>query len=82
MTATYTYNSLGLLTSIVYGNLASTTYQYDPSHRLTQIAQNAPGGTLLQMDYTYTADDLPLTIRESGTTLTQVAQFARNRSDF
>ncbi|MDO8631090.1 MAG: RHS repeat-associated core domain-containing protein, partial [Phycisphaerales bacterium] len=65
--ANYTYNNFNLLTSIVYGNLAATTYQYDLAHRLTQIAhKNASGGILLQMDYTYTADDLPLTITESG----------------
>ena len=52
-------------------------YTYDV-RRLTRIAQklvlersegNVSGETLLQMDYTYTADDLPWIITESGTTL-------------
>ena len=71
LAAFYYYNNLGLLTSVVYGNLASTTYQYDVVHRLTQIRQLDASGSVpqapLQMDYTYTADDLPWTITESGT---------------
>jgi len=71
MTATYTYNTLGLVTGVVYGNGASVAYQYDAVHRLTQIAQkDASAVTLLQMDYTYADDDLPLTVTDSGTTTT------------
>ena len=52
---------------------SSANYTYDAVRRLTRIAQklvlersegNASGGTLLQMDYTYTADDLPAAIVE------------------
>ncbi len=61
---------------------ARVHYTYDAVRILTRIAQkNASGETLLQMDYTYTNDDLPLTITESVTvsgllTMTARVQFS------
>ena len=68
MEATVAYNSLGLLTTIIYGTGAKTEYQYDLTRQVTLIKHSGVGvPTPLQMVYTYTADDLPATITESGT---------------
>ena len=67
MSAAYAYNNLGQVTSITYGNNASTIYTYDDAGRTTAIDhKDSSAATALKLTYTYTNDDLPLTIAESG----------------
>ncbi|MDO8629916.1 MAG: hypothetical protein Q7R41_05435, partial [Phycisphaerales bacterium] len=72
MSAAFAYDALGRLESVTYGNNASTYFVYNAAHRVTQIRHRdaTTGATMLLLEYTYTADDLPLTITESGTTTT------------
>jgi YD repeat-containing protein len=67
MTANYTYQpGSPLVDTITYGNGMTAAYLFDGSARVQQIRYVSNATTRLQLDYTYTADDLPATITESG----------------
>jgi RHS repeat-associated protein len=69
---------------VTFSNDASVEYTYDAAGRTTRIEHLDDGSAvILQLDYTYTVNDLPVTITESASTgVTALVEFeydARNR---
>jgi RHS repeat-associated protein len=68
MAASYTYHLYSsILDYVTFGNGIVQSFQYNGAGRLTQIRYALGAQTIFQLDYTYTPDDLPAIIAESGT---------------
>ncbi len=72
VTATYIYNTRGLLERINYGNGAHVEHEYDDDQRLTSVEHyDAAPSLMLGLGYQYNTRDLPVSITESNSQGTQ-----------
>jgi RHS repeat-associated protein len=67
LSATYAYwNPLNLVREVTYGNGASTFYDYDDAYRVVTIEHRDKDlNTILRLEYTYDARNLPVSIAET-----------------
>jgi RHS repeat-associated protein len=66
-TTRFGYDADSNMTSETRPNSTSAVYQYDNADRLTQITDTGSAGTILNLPYSYNADDLLVSANATGT---------------
>jgi RHS repeat-associated protein len=66
-TTRYSYDADGNVTTQTRPNSTAATYSYDNADRLTQLTDTGPAGSILNLPYSYNADDLLVSSNATGT---------------